>query len=174
MLEQFTVPRHPHQLHLKLCFQCFSHQIRISISSLMIHWIIFYVFRFDSRSNGWPNVPLPDLLCEHTWIYTPSQFKRQMIEKVVIRYIFSHCINVTCDWISSTLLYPVSLIFGCRDRNPNMNDKDHLVGQFTTEYLTVPVLVFGIVSEWTQFEAVQPFEIYATICWNLNWNKIMM
>ena len=69
-----------------------------------------------SRSNGWPNVPLPDLLCEHTWIYTPSQFQRQKIEKVVIRFIFSHCINVTCDWISSTLLYPVSLIFGCRDR----------------------------------------------------------
>ena len=44
-------------------------------------------------------------------------------------------------------------------RNPNMNNKDHLVGQLTTEYLTVPVLVFGIVSEWTQFEAVQPFEI---------------
>ena len=35
---------------------------------------------------------------------------------------------------NSTLLYPVSLLFGCWDdhhRNPNINNKDHLVGHHT-------------------------------------------
>ena len=52
----------------------------------------------------------------------------------------SYLIFVTGATGGSTLLYPVSLIFGCwedQHRNPNINNKDHLVGQLTVQ--AVPV-----------------------------------
>ena len=99
--------------------------------------------------------------------------------------------SVSFSAIASMLLVTEYLVHCCtlslwylgaetddQHRNPNMNDKDHLVGQLTTEYLTVSVLVFGIVTQWTQFEAVQPFQIYAetwtgTRLWCKEWRYVL-